>query len=563
VRGFGYEVRMRARGAGARPILGGVATIVIGVSLLLAPRLKAARGAFAVATENATATREAVQILRLGGSAFDAAVTAALVAGVTSPSSSGLGGGGFALSYDAQGRRLNALDFREMAPKGLDPAHFEERPLPDEARGALVGVPGELAGLVELHKRGGRLPFSQLVARAESRAKDGFFVSPHLAMVLDTARDKIQKSSHLKAIYYPGDKPAFVGKRVTNPELARTLAELRVDGPSAFYDGPIADALVALARDHGSSLTRDDFRAYQVIEREPLCANFEGRRVCTMPPPSAGGLLLLQTLALFSADELRSLGHGSAAYQHLLAEGMRGALADRLSFIGDPEFEKVDLVKLLSSEHLGPRRTRIALDRTHALPRFVQSESGTHHLVVRDREGNVVSLTTTINRAFGAALADDVTGIVLNDQLDDFTAQNSMQKLGFLKVPNRARPGARPVSSMTPVLTFLGDEVEMAAGGSGGLMIAPNVTQVLLEALVFGHIPSTAVSSPRFFVPFEGKTMLLEGQPTESHLQSLSFRGEIVGAIPKTSTAVQMIVVRDGNVRAASDPRKYGEAVSE
>jgi gamma-glutamyltranspeptidase / glutathione hydrolase len=560
-RRFGYEdcmweakVQPRARWIWP-PVL------VLGACLLSAPNLKAARGGAAVATENATASREALSILRRGGTAVDAAVTAALVAGVTSPSSSGLGGGGFALAYDAKTKRTRALDFRERAPRDLDTEAFERRPLRDEDRGVLFGVPGELAGLVELHRLGGRLPLSSLIERAELRAKEGFFVAPHLAMVLATSSEKVRKSPYLAALYYPHDKPAFAGQRLLNPRLAETLRRLRVDGPSTFYEGDIADSLIAQANAHGAKMTRADFRDYRVMEREPVCRPFVGTQVCTMPAPSAGGLLLLEVLSLFSPDELQRLGRGTPAYQHLLAEGMRGALADRLQYLGDPEFEKARVETLLSETRLGPRRAQISLDRTHALPRFVQEEHGTHHLVVRDKEGNAVSLTTTVNRAFGAALADDVTGIVLNDQLDDFTANSMLQKLGMGQSPNRARPLARPVSSMTPVLVFRGEDLELALGGSGGLLIGMNVTQVLLDVLVFAQSPKSAVGAPRFFVPFEGKTLLLEGEPSDAQLESLAFRGELVGKMPRTSTAVQILMVKGERVEAASDPRKYGEAL--
>jgi len=537
---------------------------LLAVGVLRAPRLRAESPGAAVATENATATRDAFSVLRAGGSAVDAAITAALVAGITSPSSSGLGGGGFALAYDAAEKKLRALDFRERAPRDLDPAPFEARPLPPALRGALVGVPGELLGLIELHQRGGRLPFSSLLERAEKRAREGFFVSPHLAKALTFGAEKVSQSPYLKALYYTGDKPAWVGKRQQNPRLAETLSRLKSQGKELFYEGAIAASLSKLAAAHGGRLTPEDFRDYRVIEREPLCRAFEGRRVCTMPAPSAGGLLLLEVLGLFPAETLRQLGHGTPAYQHLLAEGMRGALWDRMNYVGDPALGAVDEAALLDETRLAQRRATIALDRTHTLPTFRQDEHGTHHLVVRDRQGNVVSLTTTVNRMFGAALADEETGIVLNDQLDDFTAQSAVLPLGLTESPNRPRPLARPVSSMTPTLVFEGDDVVAALGGSGGLAIGINVTEVLLASLVFGHSAKLAVSAPRFFVPLAGKTLLLEEeQATPARLADLAFRGELVGTMPKGSTAVQLITVKDGAVGAAADPRKFGEALTE
>lgn len=539
--------------------------LALGLILVLlarAPGLAAKAPSFGVATENATATRDALSILEAGGSAADAAIVAALVAGVASPSSSGLGGGGFALFWDASKGKMSALDFRESAPKELSAAEFESRPMPEGQEGRLVGVPSELFGLAELHRRAGKLPFSLLVQKAEARAKKGYFVSPHLGAMLTWGQKKLAPRPALSALYYPKGKPALVGQRITNLALAKTLGRIAAEGADALRRGPLAEEMVSTTRAAAGALSLEDLENYRVLEREPLKIRYDGKEVYTMPPPSGGGLMLAEILLLFPPDELRTLGFGTPAYEHLLAEGMRGAIADRLRFLGDPDFESVSVASLLDEGRLRARRSKIALDRTHALPLFGLEEHGTHHLITSDRNGNVVSLTTTVNRLFGSTLVTEEGGIVLNDELDDFTEQADMAAFGMKESPNRPRPLARPVSSMTPTIAVEGGEAVLALGGSGGMTIATNVTQVLLGSLVFGQSPADAVRRPRVQLPLGGDTILVESTVSEEHRKDLEFRGERVGQQRFRSSAVQVIGRKDGVLKAASDPRKYGEAIA-
>lgn len=513
----------------------------------------------AVASESATATKEAMAVLRAGGSAADGAIVAALVAGVAAPSSSGVGGGGFVLAWDAAKREPFILDFRETAPAALDAEAFENRPFPVDERGRLVGVPGEVHGLFELHRRAGKLRWADLVGRAERRARLGFVVGAHLANSLASSASSLAGQPSFAALYYPGGKPAPVGTRIINPLLASTLARIAAEGPSVLYGGVMAEELVEVTRRHAGSLALDDLETYRVRDRAPLRTRWEGYDVFTMPPPSAGGLMLSEVLRLFSADELQKLGFGTPAYQHLMAEGMRGAIADRMRYLGDPDFQEVDVEALLDAKRLAARRRAIALDRTHTLPRFGLEEQGTHHLVTSDRAGNVVSLTTTVNRGFGAKLMAAQSGIVLNDELNDFTAREDVAPFGMQQSPNRPRPGARPVSSMTPTLVVRQGRPVLALGGSGGPTIATNVTQLTLAALVFGQTPAQAVAAPRIYIPTKGATLLVEEGTAPEHMDDLRWRGEIVGTMPFKTTAVQMLRF-DAGTMAAADPRKHGAA---
>lgn len=541
--------------------------LALGAALLLAapaPAQKPAAGPAGygkagVATENRVATEAALAELRAGGNAVDAAVTAALVGGVVSPTSSGLGGGGFALVRMADGSKPFFLDFRETAPAALGAAVIDERKIPPEQRGRLVGVPGEPAGLFALHQRFGKRKWQDVVLRAERVARVGFPVEKHLASVLGgRSADAFKRDAGLAALYFPKGKPAAAGQLLKNPKLAATLRRLAAEGPKAIYEGAIAADLVKAAQSAGGSLSLEDLRSYAPREREPLLFSWEGHDVYTAPPPSAGGLLIAQLLALFSQRELESYGLRSGLGMHYLAEAMRGAFADRARFVGDPDVVAVNTAALLSPEHIGERKRRLSADRTHLRQRFIPRESGTHHLIAVDASENVVSLTTTVNTAFGAELTGASSGIVLNDELDDFTSSSAAAELGLEDNPNRARPKARPVSSMTPTIVVRGGRPVLAIGGSGGPAIPMNVAQVLVARLVFGEAPEQAVSAPRFLLAPAEVTLRVDPGFAPAVLADLAYRGELSKTLEYNPTAVQLVAIEPGGVLAAADPRKSG-----
>lgn len=536
-----------------------VSTVTLARPPLLLAQKKSVR-ASVVSTENGSASQDAVSVLREGGTAADAAIVAALVAGVASPTSSGIGGGGFALAWDSKARQVFALDFREVAPADAERAPLERRPLTEKEIGHLTGVPGEVHGLFALHARAGRLSWRALVEKAVARAKNGFSVERHLASMLGYEGERLKTAPGFGVLYYPGGRPAPVGSRLTNPALAQTLAEIAAKGPPGFYEGRVAEDIVTTVQSYGGKLTLADLKSYKVRERTPLRVEYEGRTVYTMPPPSAGGLMMAQALKMFPADYLRRLGHGKPAYEHTLAEALRGSIADRMRYLGDPDFEKVDLEALLNEERLEKRRAKIALDRTHSLPRFGLEEHGTHALVIADREGNVVSLTTTVNRLFGAKIMAVSSGVVLNDELDDFGTVAQVEPFGMKETPNRLRPGARPVSSMTPTIVLEDGEPLLALGGSGGMAIATNAIQTLLAALVFDHAPTRAVSEPRFSIPTDGAHIRVDVGTRTEHIADLERRGEVVTTMTSNGSAIQMLRLDGEKAEAAADPRKGGRA---
>jgi gamma-glutamyltranspeptidase/glutathione hydrolase len=495
--------------------------------------------------------------------------------GVVAPDCSGIGGGGFALIWNARTRRATVLDFRETAPARLESAPFErEIDRRDwDRRGELVGVPGELRGLLALHQKLGRLPFERDIEPAIDAAERGYPVGLSLARNAYAYRHVLDLIAPLRDMYEPsGLGPISFGAHVLNRPLAMTLRAIARDGPEAFYRGSIGRDLADSVAAAGGGLDLDDLAGYRVVEREPLHAWWQGYDVLTVPPPSAGGVLLIETLKVTTREWLRGLGLNSSAYIHELAELFRDALGDRVNAIGDPRFAPLNVDSLANDVRMAHRKASIEPFATHALPSANLDEHGTSHLVVVDGEGNLVSMTTTIGDAFGARVMGQSTGIVLNDELVDFTPERQYDLfrgatpagLRARNAPNAPRPGARPVSSMTPVLVLRDGAPVLALGGAGGLRIATGVTQALLARLAFEKSSAESVSLSRFHTPYHGATVELEFGADETVVKELRERGETVEFFPNFS-AVQMLglCVNEGvveRVEAAADPRFGGRA---
>ncbi len=544
------------------------ACLVLGLWPKVSATAQATAGRRAVATESGVATRAAMETLRGGGHAVDAAITAALVLGVVNPVSSGLGGGGFALVWDARSGKTVVLDFRETAPAGIDPRALDTRPVADANRGVLIGVPGEVAGLLELHRRWGRRSFAADAAAAIRAAQQGFPLGPHMERSLRTHQVTLSVDGYIGSLFYRNGIPMLGGKTVRSPALAATLHGIASKGGRGFYEGPVAAGLVAAARRVGSPMTREDLVSYAVVDRPALRFSWEGYDVHTAPPPSAGGILLAQTLLMHDKATLTAIGEGSANSVHLLAETFRGSIADRVRRVGDPMDGGSLVDDLWSKEHLERRRKRIGWDRTHAPQRFDVPERGTSHLIVVDGQGNVVSLTTTVNGPFGARVVAPDSGVVLNDELDDFSPPWLMRAFGETGAgPNAPRAGARPVSSMAPTIAFRGGRPVLAVGGSGGMRIAPNVAQAVIRALVFDRSAAEAVMLPRFSVGARSTDLVVEpGLLDARGVHDLVFRGQRVReeVYPSAVQMVRMGVGENGEgVEAGADPRKSGVAMVE
>jgi len=515
---------------------------------------------YAVATENATASAIAMDVLARGGSAVDAAIAGCFAVGVVHPVSSGLGGGGFALVYDAKTKETKVFDFRETAPKALAPLELAKRPPAEDKRGVMVGVPGEVAGLWEMHARWGKLAMAELVRGAADAAEKGFPVSAHMKRALSW-NEKWLLATPRYGLFAKAGAIVPVGEVVKNPALAATLRRLGAEGKKAFYEGAIAADILATARAGKSRITAKDLTDYKVEERAPLRTKWEGYEIATMPPPSAGGVMMLETLHMHSKADLVALGHNSGAYAHLLAETLRGAVGDRVRTLGDPGFVKMDVDELVSVARMKARRAHISMTATTPAEKFPVKESGTTHLVTIDAEGNIVSVTSTVNNMFGSKLVTE-GGFVLNDELDDFTNQRVEKLFGMSKGPNDPRAGARPVSSMTPTIVMKDGKPVLALGGSGGTRIATGTTQVLLSHLAFGMPVGKAVAAPRIETPPSGG-LLVDAEIGTDVIQDLEKRGEVVDTSRPNYSAVQAISISEGPdgarvIEAGADPRKGG-----
>jgi gamma-glutamyltranspeptidase/glutathione hydrolase len=538
----------------------------------------------AVATDQADATRAALDVLARGGNAVDGAIAAALALGVVNPSASGIGGGGFALVYIAKDKKVSAFDFRETAPaqlsgerlfpKNTAPSPTRPRGAFDGVNGNVVGVPGEPAGLELLSRKFGRKSLADVASRAVVLAQNGFYLNTHVANQLILERERVVASPALSAAFLPGPggAPATLGTRIRRPDLAATLARFGAEGKRAIYEGATAQKIVEAVDKAGATMTREDLAGYQVKERTPLSRTIDGRAIYTMPAPSAGGLTLLEALEMYGASSrsaLAPMGFGSSAYIHTVAEVLRGAFADRARIAGDPDVETgVDAAyrAALDETQLAARRATIDPKKTHAPLEFKTKEKGTSHLIVADADGNVVALTTTVNGLFGSSIVPDGTGILLNNELDDFTHPDDAAAFKLTGGgPNRPRAGARPVSSMTPTIVLEDGLPIMAVGGSGGTRIATGVTQASLARLVFGLDPNACVSAPRFHT--QGVDLLVDKEIAVDVREGLVARGESVKDEVFPTAAVQMVAWKRQAgqptlLLAASDPRRAGLAAA-
>jgi len=536
------------------------------------------------ATANGDASRAAAEILRKGGNAVDGAVAAALALGVVQPESSGLGGGGFAVIWSAKDRKARVLDFRETAPAKASRDMFvvDGKADPKLSRwgGLAVAVPGEAAGLGTLEEKLGKLGLAATAQPAIRLARGGFAVSHHQFCAIDVQRagcvppvqyvpapPLIEKDPLRPLLMGRGDAELDERALIKRPELARTLEALGRRGPAAFYSGPVARSIVASVQARGGLLTVEDLAQYKPVWREPLVGHFRGHEVWTAPAP-AGGLTALETLQILDArPPLGPLGRGSSATYHVIAEALKHAFADRARSLGDPAFVKVLEEKLTSVEYARTLAARIGDktlppaqygDKDLAGPADAPHDHGTSHLCVADGEGNVVALTTTVNLLFGSRIVDPLSGVVLNDEMDDFSAQpgapNAFGLIGAFA--NAVAPGKRPLSSMTPTIVTKDGVPLLCVGAAGGPTIVSSTVQTIVGVVDFGLDVSAAVSAPRIHAQWMPNAVVVEPDIPRDVIEALEKRGHKV--VPAASLAtVQAVGLSPKRLTAACDPR-YG-----
>ncbi len=518
-----------------------------------------------VVSESEDAARAGVEILKHGGNAVDSAVAAALAAGVTNPASCGIGGGGFMLIYIAKRHAFYALDYRETAPLQARPDMYLRNGKPDEelARDGVlaVGVPGEIAGIDAALKRFGTMKFQQVAEAAEKLADGGFAASPHLAGEIAELAPKLKNDPGLGPIFLKADGSARnAGDTIVEKNLAATLKRLGDDPAANFYHGEVATALAEFMKAHGGLIGAADLANYRPVWCDPIHHRYQGYEVYAMPPPSSGGVVL-EMLGALDSGHLAGLGIDSPPYLARLVEVMRQGFIDREQY-ADPSFASVPIERLLTDAHIAELQER-ALHRKSPPPAPVPAhDHGTSNLLVADKDGNVVALTTTINTGFGAKMSVPALGLILNDEMDDFAVAIGVPNAYHLEGEraNEIRPGKRPLSSMTPIIVTRNGVPVATIGGSGGPTIVSGVLQVALNLLSFHLDPASAVAQPRIHEQAAPDVVMVEeAMPaaTRSALAQMGYQLKLVPALG----AVGAIAIAPGNLRGAFDPRKGGGAL--
>ena len=517
-----------------------------------------------VVSESADGTRAGIEILKQGGNAVDAAVATALAVGITNASSCGVGGGGFMLIYVAKLHHMYALDYRETAPLKASPTMYSKNGKADEklARdgGLAVAVPGEIAGDFVALKRFGTMSFQNVAAPAEQLADGGFTVSSHLAREIAQEADLMKADPGMAAVFLnPDGSPRKAGDRIYEKQLAATLKNLGDDPAPKFYRGEIPAAIASFVSAHGGVLSAQDFANLRTRWRDPLHREYGGYDVFAMPPPSSGGVLL-EMLGALENGHLGGLGADSPPYLARLIEVMRQGFIDRQSF-ADPDFVDVPAIEFLTPAHIDELRDRALHHKQPENPAPAAHDHGTSNMLVVDKDENVVALTTTINTPFGAKLMVPKLGIILNDEMDDFSVAPGVPNAYHLigAVANDIRPGKQPLSSMTPIIVLKGGLPYMTAGGSGGPTILSGVLQVALNMLESHMDAEAAVVEPRIHEQAVPDIVFVEEAMPEATRNALGKMGYKLRVVPALG-AVGAITIQAGNLRGAFDPRKGGGA---
>ncbi|MCF8178006.1 MAG: gamma-glutamyltransferase [Sulfuritalea sp.] len=531
---------------------------------------------FMAVTANAYATDAAAEMLLLGGNATDAAIAAQWVLNLVEPQSSGMGGGGFLLHWDAKHSKVTAWDGRETAPRSAS-ADFARRPdgslngfYEVVATGKSVGVPGLVAMFELVHRRHGKLRWERLTRPAIRLAMNGFVISPRLHRLL--AKDKfLRRNAAAHALYYQADGEAkAVGEVLRNPEFATSLRKIAEEGAAAIHQGDLANRIVTEVGQRGGAMTTKDLFDYQPRQRQAVCGPYRQWRICGMPPPSSGGISVIQLLGLMEHSRLPSGDPATPASAHLFAEAGRLTYADRARYLADPDFVPVPQRELLDPRYLEqrarlinpersmgvvqpgelPTRQALADDNAPELP-------STTHMSIVDQEGNAVALTSSVESAFGSRI--QVGGFLLNNQLTDFSF---VAERDGRPVANRLQPGKRPLSSMSPTLVFDADgRLYAVLGSPGGSRIINYVARTLIALLDGNYDPARAVAQLHVGNR-NGATEIERGVAADGLALELARRGHTIKRDDMTS-GLHMIVRSDDKWLSAVDPRREGAARGE
>ncbi|QQX82127.1 gamma-glutamyltransferase [Shewanella sp. KX20019] len=524
-----------------------------------------------VASQEALATRAGVEILKQGGNAVDAAVAVGFSLAVTLPRAGNIGGGGFMLVHLAKQNKTIAIDYREIAPANahkdifLDEKGNAVNKLSRE-HGLAVGVPGTVMGMELALEKYGTMTMAQVTKAAITMAKDGIVVTPDLSASLTGLKRRIAQWPSSAAVFYKKDNSDYqIGETLKQPELAHSLTLIAEQGSKGFYQGETAEKIVTAVQAAGGIMTLEDLKTYQAIERKPVSGNYRGYQVVSMPPPSSGGVHIIEMLNILEQYPIDKLGHNTATTLHLMTESMKRAYADRSEYLGDPDFNDVPVDALINKDYATALAKKIAINKATPSSEIkpgniapYESNQTTHYSVV-DKWGNAVSNTYTLNFSYGSGLVAKGTGILLNNEMDDFSAKPGVPN-GFGLIggeANAVEGKKRPLSSMSPTIVMKDGKPYIVTGSPGGSRIITTTLQVIMNVIDHNFNIAEATNAARIHHQWLPDVLRVEhtlNRDTQALLEAKGHKIKINNSMGST----QSIMVTDQGIFGASDPRRAG-----
>ena len=525
-----------------------------------------------VATQHYLASKVGEDILSQGGNAYDAAVAVGFALAVVLPRAGNIGGGGFMVMHDASSKENFSIDYREKAPlKASRDMYLNADGSVNSLRSTIgylaIGVPGSVYGMWEVHQKFGSMAWEELLQPAIKLANGGFIMSPYMTMTLNKVHKKLSQFPSTESIFYK-NYPIEFNTPLTQPDLARTLTLIAQNGVAGFYEGEVADKIVEAMEKNGGLISHRDLKKYRPSWRKPLSSKYKGVDIVTMGPPSSGGIHLIQMLNILENHNLQAYGHNNPRYVSLLAEVMKYAYADRSKYLGDPDFFKVPIDELTSKEYAKKINQNLKLFKFMTPPpspsasiepgEYIRKESiETTHYSIADQYGNIISNTYTLNSSFGSGVTIEGTGILMNNEMDDFSASpGTPNQFGLLGgEANKIVPEKRPLSSMTPTIVLRDGLPYFATGSPGGSRIITSVLQSILNIVDFELEVSDAILAPRVHHQWYPDILQLEKSYNSHHAETLAKKGYEVLMI-NPATALQIVMIKNNFYYGFGDTRR-------
>ena len=520
-----------------------------------------------VASEQGLATQVGLDILKQGGNAIDAAVAVGFALAVVLPNAGNIGGGGFMVLHDDKTGKDVAIDFREIAPaKASRDMYLDNQGNVIDGKSLFThdasGVPGTVAGMEYALKKWGTMPLSKVLEPAIKLADKGFIVSDVLAQTLKEEKSTLGKWSASKAIFFKNGEPLKSGDLLVQKDLAKSLRLIAKQGAKAFYQGEIATKIAKEMQSHGGTMTLEDLKAYKVVERQPIIGDYRGYKVVTMPPPSSGGVHLIEILNMLEHYPIKEDGVNSAKNIHHMAESMKLAYADRSEYLGDPDFVKIPVTGLTSKAYanelaktIDDNKARLSSNIKPGKPQPYESDQTTHFSVM-DKAGNAVAVTYTLNLNFGSGIVVEGTGILLNNEMDDFSVKPGVPNAFGLVggTANAIEAKKRPLSSMTPTIVMKNNKPWLVTGSPGGARIITTVLQSVVNTIDHEMNPAEAIITPRVHHQWLPDELRVEAGISPDTIKLLQDKGhKVVTKAPMGR--IQIIQADDSGFYGYSDPR--------